>query len=444
MKTTSHTLSLLLLLLSASVAALAQGSPTGVWKACEGGNLEAVRLYLDDLNDPDKPLGDVLAEFDDRTLLYFAVVNGHFDIIQLLLENGADPNIRIGVYVDPNGTCLNFALWQYVFTKNPNYEIPELLLKHGADIDFRGHEKDIPCDQSPLQTAIYKRDYKAAKWLFSHGAKGITYFDVASIREDGFYCRTGRWDGFGGVQYADEPDFVELMIQYNIEGINAHKGVIDRGTGNLYPLDVAILHGLKKTSLLMVEIADLSIIYEKGNNTALHLLAQTGDFVTMKKALEMGADPNALNGDSNSPLLIVGKSNGWEDRVNRLVNYRLVRILLSGGANPYLKNTFGKRPIDFFASKHRLGSIDRFYHLFGEFIQFRLIQQSSAVSGSGNVDAKFKIEGFPGQSFVLLYSDNLADWSEVTTITLESESTVYSQNNLAGNTSHFFKLKINQ
>ena len=95
----------------------------------------------------------------DEQLLLFACSNGHIEVVKLLLEHGADPNL-IGTTRDFDGrTCLSIA------SSNLKLDIALLLLKKGANPnlhDFNG--------VTPLLQATASNRIDTMRLLLSHGA----------------------------------------------------------------------------------------------------------------------------------------------------------------------------------------------------------------------------------------------------------------------------------
>lgn len=120
------------------------------------GDLDAVKAGLG--NPPDFPncrgpaaVGEIILEY--------AIYHSPVRFIRTLLELGADPN-----YGDHNGfPSLIAALTRA--DRTDMFEILELLLAYGADIQQRGHN-----DYTPLHWAVVDRNIKAVEFLLSHGA----------------------------------------------------------------------------------------------------------------------------------------------------------------------------------------------------------------------------------------------------------------------------------
>lgn len=124
--------------------------------AYKRGDLAAVKAGLG--NPPDFPNGRGPAGVGE-IILEYAIYHSPLAFIRTLLDLGADPN-----YGDHAGfpaliaalTCADRA---------EMYDILELLLAHGADIQQRGHN-----DYTPLHWAVAERNIQAIEFLLVHGA----------------------------------------------------------------------------------------------------------------------------------------------------------------------------------------------------------------------------------------------------------------------------------
>jgi len=119
------------------------------------GDLEALKTLLD--NHPDFPncqgppgVGEIILEY--------AIYHSPFSFIRNLLELGADPN-----YGDHAGFPSLIATLS--MNRPDRYEILELLLSFGADIQQHGHN-----DYTPLHYAANLQDIQAMELLLAHGA----------------------------------------------------------------------------------------------------------------------------------------------------------------------------------------------------------------------------------------------------------------------------------
>jgi ankyrin repeat protein len=141
---------------------LGAGSPLS--NAAAVGRMDIVQLLLDHGADPNLPE----EQYAPRgKALYSAVYHGHYDIAKLLLERGAFPNPP----VESSGD----ALWVSQEWR-PDKRIEHLLLSYGAT-PTKGHAgEDRPTEAqnwlriSPLHEAARKGDMREAKKLLEAGA----------------------------------------------------------------------------------------------------------------------------------------------------------------------------------------------------------------------------------------------------------------------------------
>lgn len=120
------------------------------------GDLDALRSLLGDPADfPNcrgpSGVGEIILEY--------AIYHSPLAFIRQLLELGADPN-----YGDHAGFPSLIATLS-CGERPDKYEILELLLSFGADIQQRGHN-----DYTPLHYAASLQDIRAMELLLSHGA----------------------------------------------------------------------------------------------------------------------------------------------------------------------------------------------------------------------------------------------------------------------------------
>jgi ankyrin repeat protein len=126
-----------------------------IHEAYRRGDLEALRTLLG--NPPDFPncrgprgVGDIILEY--------AIYHSPLSFVRTLLELGADPN-----YEDPGGFP---SLVATISTdRSDRYELVELLLSRGANIQQRGVN-----DYTPLHYAAGRNDAKLIELLLARGA----------------------------------------------------------------------------------------------------------------------------------------------------------------------------------------------------------------------------------------------------------------------------------
>jgi ankyrin repeat protein len=135
-----------------------------VSNAAAAGRLDIVQLLLDHGADPNLPEEQIAPK---GKALYSAVYQGHYDVAKLLLEHGAFPNPP----VESSGD----ALWVSREWR-PDKRIEELLLSYGAvPAEEKGDEDWATRARnwlliSPLHEAARKGDVAEAKKLLDAGA----------------------------------------------------------------------------------------------------------------------------------------------------------------------------------------------------------------------------------------------------------------------------------
>jgi ankyrin repeat protein len=141
---------------------LGAGAPLS--NAASAGRMDIVQLLLDHGADPNLPEEQIAPK---GKALYSAVSNGHYEIAKLLLERGAFPNPP----VESSGD----ALW-WSRERRPDKRMEQLLLSYGAKPTTGHMGEDWPREVgnwlriSPLHEAARKGDVQEAKKLLDAGA----------------------------------------------------------------------------------------------------------------------------------------------------------------------------------------------------------------------------------------------------------------------------------
>jgi len=139
--------------------------------AVKRGDAEEVRDLLERGANPDPP-------FVNAPPIYTAAEHGYDEVVEALVEHGADCNAPDGFGESP----LNMAIlgtWRGDVQRQ--YRIAELLIKHGANVHGRDH-----IGETPLHVAATMDQPELANLLLQHGALinaqdnwGSTPLDIA-------------------------------------------------------------------------------------------------------------------------------------------------------------------------------------------------------------------------------------------------------------------------
>jgi ankyrin repeat protein len=174
------------------------------------------------------------------TLLIFACIKGHFEIVRLLLSHGADVN-----YASLEGvTALMYA------SKAGYLEIVELLLSRGANANYAN-----PQGGTALMYASIKGDFKMVGLLLSHGAnanyanpQGITVLRHFSIKghlgmvglllSHGAKVDHASPQGNTALMYASEVGYLEIVELLLSHGANVNHASFQGGAALIYPTDI--------------------------------------------------------------------------------------------------------------------------------------------------------------------------------------------------------------
>lgn len=201
----------------------------------------------------------------DGTPLIKAIIGRHTDLINYLLDHGADVNVPDW----PGATPLHHAL------RNSDWELAKRLIKMGADVnaaDFEG--------VTPLHLAVQGEDVELFKILLEKGA------DPNAVDERGNTVLH---------KVIRSADITKLLLDHgadikvkNKSGQSAFSHMVERGASN------------EVLELLLETGSDVNEVNRSGDSP-LHYAAGYCHLETVKFLVAHGANTNKINNSGTSP-----------------------------------------------------------------------------------------------------------------------------------------------
>ena len=233
--------------------------------------------------------GDAQASSDESIglALYHAVVKSNASLVQTLLDNGANANIR--------PSCAKPGLTRAI--ENADWHIVQMLLERGGP-DL---EATAPAGETAHYTAVSKGSEKVVDLLLKYGA------DVRAKPPGGepaLYKATSK--GF--------TEIVRILLESDHIDVDATP---PGGSPSLYR---AYEKGYGQLMELLLKKGSDPNLKPPGGATAMYKAAAKGDISTVRMMLEYGADPDATPPGGNTALYTAA-SKGQEEIARVLLNY---------------------------------------------------------------------------------------------------------------------------
>ena len=238
-------------------ATVREGSPdalTSLLAAAARGDVERVEGILDANPEVVSERGFLDDNTGRRTALHYAVGGSHEDVVRLLLDRGADPNVRDD---GDNAIPLCFAC-----EKN-DLPIIRLLVEHGADVNSTGdmHTMDV----IGWATVFGAARPEVVEYLLDHGARhnvwsSVTMGDAPAIRS---------------IVHADRSRLDATM---------------DDANHRRHPLHLAVVKHRPESLAVLLELGADTETRDAAKLTALDQAALNGEADMARMLLSAGAD----------------------------------------------------------------------------------------------------------------------------------------------------------
>jgi ankyrin repeat protein len=265
-----------------------------------------------------------------KAVLFIAVDLKMIEHARVLLSCGADANMH-SVYQNSNGE----DLWQVPLHRAAaewQQDMVALLIEHGADVNALSLIKG--------QTALHHAVTSAGYWILRRSWDDLepvvrcllsANSDV-NIQDDHGHTPLADWIAIASIH--KEKDFLpiaEMMIK-----AGADVNVPDENGYSPFMMS-ADLEGQSKLFRLLLEQGkpNMDQVNSEGDS-ALHLIAQRGDFDGVCLVMDAGADPNIPGARGETPLHRAAERRGYHEVVTRLLE----------SADPTIQRADGRTAIE--------------------------------------------------------------------------------------------------
>ena len=355
-------------------------------------------------------IADLLKTYGGKTSsIHTHVRDGDLAGVQAYLDAGVDINAR-----DENGsTPLHWAALE------GHKDIVELLINQGAQVNAKDNTAN-----TPLDLAIRYEKLAIADLLRAQGANTGTIHGVArngylasvqAYLDAGVDINARDENGATPLHWAaryGQKQIVELLINRGAK-VNA------KDNSGSTPLDRA-------TQGSHTAIADL--LRTQGANTSQDLkgiinAATNGDLASVQAYLDAGVNINARDSNGWTPLHWAA-SEDYD---------QIVKLLIDNGAKINVKDDLGDTPLDFADIETSKLLISN-----GAKTGLELALMPKLIYNKGQLI----IDGWEGLKYEILYSTNLKTWKILDIITLNTPKNIYIDEHSTKQSTRFYKLRL--
>ena len=266
----------------------AQENSTDLWSAARTGDLQAIKHYIEEGGDV-----NALDKGFQLSAMSWSALYGRTEVVQLLIEKGADVNLKNG----DGATPLHSAAFL------GRVDVAKLLLENGADIKTHNNDGATPAD-------VLSIDWETTAFVGSLIGMDIEEEEIAVIKK-------GR---------------NEIAKLFGVDGVLGEAGTFSaqRLSGAAFAGDIAAM------KQALADRADPNTKDPQSGSTLLATAALMGHTEVIALLLTHGADVNARSSDGGTALhaaAFLGRA-------------ETVKLLLKKGADISLRNSMGSTAID--------------------------------------------------------------------------------------------------
>ena len=299
--------------------------------AAKNGHFIDAKKWLRKGAQVDKPVEELLGMTPILMALHADPwTKGHYDIVNLFLKNGANPNQKypfdenvMGDVPDAERIRGMSLLSREVF--HGRLGIMQLLVKHGADVNQRT-EHNI----GPLDIAIESEQHIQSMNLRVQIVEFLLKNQVFTEYKD----KTRKLSPFHRAVEEGHIEVVKLLIQHGVD-------IESRNDFDNTPIITAAHKGHLEIVKLLLEQEGIDINGKGAKDySMLHFAVEDFNYKMVKYLLEKGANVNALTGKNNTPL-----HSACNDSDHHLNRNKVTEILLQYGADISARNIAGTTPL---------------------------------------------------------------------------------------------------